>query len=98
MNAGASGYLNKEAAGDELIKAVHRVLAGKNYFSENTLEKSRSTSIAVKDAPLHKSLSDRELEVFRLLASGASIADIATTLSVNASTVSTYRSRILEKM
>lgn len=98
MHAGGSGYLNKDAAGEDLIKAIHRLLSGKNYFSETTLEKSRPVSASVKDKPLHESLSERELEVFRLLASGASIADIAVVLSVNASTVSTYRSRILEKM
>jgi len=98
MNAGASGYLNKDAAGEELIKAIHRLLSGKNYFSEDTVKKFRSIPTPVKDTHLHETLSDRELEVFKLLASGVSIADIATSLSVNASTVSTYRSRILEKM
>jgi DNA-binding NarL/FixJ family response regulator len=96
MQAGGSGYLNKDTAGEDLIKAIHRLLSGKNYFSETALEKFRSAS--VKDTPLHELLSERELEVFRLLASGVSITDIAAALSVNASTVSTYRSRILEKM
>jgi two-component system, NarL family, invasion response regulator UvrY len=97
MNAGGSGYLNKDAAGDELIKAVHKILSGKKYFSDLILEKSRSSSV-LKDVPLHMLLSEREFDVFKLLASGKSIADIATSLSVNASTISTYRSRILEKM
>lgn len=98
MLAGGSGYLNKDAAGEDLIKATHRLISGRNYFSEVTLQKFRSASTTAKDSPPHESLSERELEVFRLLASGTSIADIATALSVNASTVSTYRSRILEKM
>ena len=98
LNAGGSGYLNKDAAGEDLIKAIHRLLSGKNYFSPTTLDKFRPVAASIKDIPLHESLSERELEVFRLLASGSSLADIAAALSVNASTVSTYRSRILEKM
>ena len=98
MNAGGSGYLNKDAAGDELIKAVHKILSGKKYFTDILLEKSRSLSAIAKDVPLHASLSEREFEVFKQLASGFSIADIAASLSVNPSTVSTYRSRVLEKM
>ena len=98
MNAGGSGYLNKDAAGDELIKAVNKILSGKRYFPDSILEKSRSLSATAQDVPLHASLSEREFEVFKQLASGFSIADIAASLSVNPSTVSTYRSRILEKM
>jgi DNA-binding NarL/FixJ family response regulator len=98
MQAGGSGYLNKDAAGEDLIKAIHRLISGKHYFSERTLGKFQPPSQTVKNKALHESLSERELEVFRLLASGTSIADIAVALSVNASTVSTYRSRILEKM
>lgn len=98
LNAGGSGYLNKDAAGDELIKAVHKILSGKKFFSDSILEKSRIVSGISKDAPLHTTLSEREFEVFRLLAAGSSITEIASTLSVNASTISTYRSRILEKM
>jgi two-component system invasion response regulator UvrY len=98
MHAGASGYLNKDAAGEELIKAVHRILAGKKYFSDATIEKYRASYTLVKDGLLHESLSERELAVFKLLAAGISIMDISASLSVNTSTVSTYRSRILEKL
>ncbi len=98
LNAGGSGYLNKDAAGDELIKAIHKILSGKKYFSDAILEKFRLGTGRSKDIPLHSTLSEREFEVFRLLAAGNSIAEIAAVLSVNASTISTYRSRILEKM
>jgi len=98
IHAGASGYLNKDAAGEELIKAVNRILSGKKYFSDSTMEKFRASSTIVKDGLLHESLSEREMAVFKLLATGTSIMDISTLLSVNTSTVSTYRSRIFEKL
>lgn len=97
LRAGASGYLNKDAAGEELVKAINQILSGKKYMSGKIAEQYYSSSLS-EDQLLHEVLSERELEVFILLASGQSVADIAETLAVNASTVSTYRSRIFEKM
>jgi len=97
LRAGASGYLNKDAAGEELVKAINQILSGKKYMSAKIAELYYSSPLS-DDQLLHEVLSKRELEVFILLASGLSIADIAQSLTVNTSTVSTYRGRILEKM
>jgi DNA-binding NarL/FixJ family response regulator len=98
IKAGAMGYLTKDAATRELITAVDRVLSGKKYLSPEVAD-------ALADAFEHhdqeksiESLSDRELEVFKLLASGKSIADIAKELVLSSNTVSTFRARIFEKM
>jgi len=98
MKAGASGYLNKDSASDELVKAVHRVLLGKKYITPSLAEKLADTLDQDADRPLHENLSDREFEVLRLLASGAAVSDIAEKLSLSPTTVSTYRARILTKM
>jgi len=97
LKAGASGYLNKDAAGSELVKAIGQILSGKKYMSREITEQYYSSPLSDNQL-LHEILSERELEVFILLASGFSFADIAQSLKVNVSTVSTYRSRILEKM
>lgn len=97
LRAGASGYLNKDAAGEELVKAINHILSGKKYMSGKIAELYNSSSLTT-DQLLHEILSEREMEVFILLASGLSITDIAQSLTVNTSTVSTYRGRILEKM
>ena len=96
--AGASGFMNKEAAPDELVKAVHQILGGRVYVSATLAE---SLAIHLKpgsDRPLHESLSDREFEILKLLGSGASVTQIARELNLSATTVSTYRARILIKM
>lgn len=98
MKAGASGYLTKSVAGLELVKAVNRVLSGKRYISEDVAgiladafeQKNFDGSI--------QNLSDRELEVFKLLAHGKSVSDIAKELILSANTISTFRGRVLEKM
>ncbi|CAN5811707.1 response regulator transcription factor [soil metagenome] len=98
LKAGASGYLNKESAPDELIKAVHRVLLGKKYITPNIAEQLASGLDKDNDKPLHENLSDREFEVLKLLAAGRSVSEIAEQLSLSVTTVSTYRARILLKM
>jgi two-component system, NarL family, invasion response regulator UvrY len=90
LKAGAAGYLSKDAATEELVKAVEQVLSGRNYVPEYHPE----------DDPWlpYKNLSSREMEVFTAIASGMSLTDIAQRLSLDVSTIGTYRSRILEKM
>jgi two-component system invasion response regulator UvrY len=98
MRAGASGYLNKESASEELVKAVHRVLLGKKYITPELAEKLADTLDQDAERLPHEYLSDREFEVMRQLASGASVSEIAERLSLSPTTVSTYRARILTKM
>lgn len=94
---GAKGYLNKETAPDELVKAIKQVLAGKKYITETVAEKMFNT-IQQSEQPLHQTLSDREFEVFKLIATGKSNSSIAKQLCLSETTVSTYRSRVLEKL
>lgn len=98
MKMGAHGYVTKDLAEEELIKAIETVLQGKKFISPGVAEKLANSLVNEVADISHKNLSDREMDVFKLLAEGHSIAAIAQTLSLNASTVSTYRSRILEKM
>jgi two-component system, NarL family, invasion response regulator UvrY len=98
LKAGASGYLGKNAIHDELIKAIQTVLRGKKYITITTAEKL-AEAFHTEDGQLpHQLLSDREFDVFKLLASGKTNSEIAEQLSLSATTVSTYRTRILEKM
>ena len=98
LRAGASGYLNKESAPEELIKAVRKVLAGGLYVSATLAEALALDLGGRADQPLHERLSDRELEVLRMIASGLTVSQIAEKLYLSVTTVSTYRARILEKM
>lgn len=98
LKAGASGYLNKESAPDELISAVRRLLMGKKYITPTIAEQLASGLDKDSDKPLHEILSDREFEVFKMIASGKSVSDIAEQMILSVTTVSTYRSRILAKM
>jgi two-component system, NarL family, invasion response regulator UvrY len=98
IKAGASGYLSKDSIHDVLIKAIQTVLGGKKFITSAIAEKLADVFYTGAEQPTHESLSDREFEVFKLLASGKKISDIAQQLSLSATTVSTYRARILEKM
>lgn len=98
LKAGASGYLSKDTASDELVKAVNRVLLGKKYITASIAEKLASTLDHDNEKPSHEHLSDREFEVLKLIAGGKSVSDIAAMLSLSVTTVSTYRARILTKM
>jgi two-component system invasion response regulator UvrY len=98
LKAGASGYLNKDSLPEELLKAVNRVLSGKKYITPSTAEKLASTFGQNGSDFTHESLSNREFEVLKLLAAGKSVSDIAEQLSLSASTISTYRARIMIKM
>jgi DNA-binding NarL/FixJ family response regulator len=98
IRAGASGYLSKHSIHDVLIKAIQTVLGGKKFITQAVAEKLAETFHSGKFEFTHECLSDRELEVFELLASGKTVSEIAQKLSLSVTTVSTYRSRILEKM
>ena len=98
LKAGASGYMNKESAPEELMKAIRIVLAGRRYVSPALAEKLALDLSADSVQPLHERLSDRELEVLRMIGLGKTISQIAGELHLSTPTVSTYRARILEKM
>jgi DNA-binding NarL/FixJ family response regulator len=98
LKAGASGYLGKECAPEELLNAVHAVLAGRRYVSPTLAEMLVSELSGDSDQPMHAQLSEREFQIFCKLASGCAVSEIARELCLSVKTVSTYRSRILEKM
>ncbi len=98
LKAGASGYLTKESASDELIAAIRKASKGRKYVSSSLAEKLAFYLEMDDDRPLHETLSDREYEVMRMIASGKTITEIAEKLFLSVKTISTYRSRILEKM
>ena len=98
LKAGASGYLSKDTAPDELVKAVQKVLLGKKYISQSIAEKLANTFSSNTDKHLHENLSNREFDVMKLLANGKSVSEIAETLSLSITTVSTYRARVMTKM
>ncbi len=98
LKAGAAGYLSKDAATEELVKAVQRVLQGRKYISSTLAERMASELENDNDKAPHELLSNRELHVFKLIAMGKSLSEIAETLSLSITTVSTYRSRIMGKM
>jgi two-component system, NarL family, invasion response regulator UvrY len=98
LKAGAAGYLAKSAAPDELIKAIRAILLGKKYITPTIAEKLVSIMDMESDKPLHEYLSDREFEVFKLIAMGKSVSEIAASANLGVTTISTYRARILSKM
>jgi len=97
IKAGASGYLMKESALTELVKAIRKVNSGGKYVSVPLAEKMIFQSDSY-EKPSHKSLSNREFQVLSMIAQGKSLKSIADELRVSEKTVSTYRSRIMEKM
>lgn len=98
LKAGASGFVNKNSATEELITAIQKVLAGKKYISEFVANQLIESPNKLSEKPLHQQLSDREMQVFEQLAKGKSVSEIATEISLSSNTISTYRSRILEKL
>jgi two-component system invasion response regulator UvrY len=98
LRAGAMGFVDKSAAPDEVIRAVHAVLQGRRYVSATLAEILVGDIDAPGDKPLHARLSEREFQVFFKLANGQAVSAIANELCLSVKTVSTYRSRILEKM
>ena len=98
IKAGAMGYLTKGSAANELVKAVNQVLSGKKYLNAEVADILADAFGNTSHNHLIENLTDRELEVFKLLASGKSISDIAKELVITNNTVSTFRSRVFEKM
>jgi len=98
LKAGASGYLTKKSAPDELVQAIRTVAKGKKYITASVSEKLISSLNADKDILPHQLLSDREYQVFIKLAEGKTVGQIAENLHISVKTVSTYKSRVFEKM
>jgi len=98
LKAGASGFIGKETAGEELIKAIQKIRSGRKYLTAALSEQIAQELTADPSKAPHELLSARELEILKLLASGKTVSEIAATLSIAIPTVSTYRSRILDKM
>jgi DNA-binding NarL/FixJ family response regulator len=98
IKAGASGFLSKESAPEELLKAARTVLQGRRYVSSALAELLVSDLDGDVDQPLHARLSEREFQIFCKLAAGKSVSEIGNELCLSVKTVSTYRSRVLEKM
>jgi DNA-binding NarL/FixJ family response regulator len=98
LKAGAAGYLNKETVPEELINAIRLVLSGKKYITDAVADAMVSNLNRKNNDLPHKLLSDREFEIMKLIAWGKSTSEISEALNLSATTVSTYRSRILIKM
>jgi two-component system invasion response regulator UvrY len=98
FKSGVSGYLAKDASDRELVKAVNQILAGRKYVTQNVAEQiTEEIKNGYQKAP-HELLSDRELQILLLIATGKTVSQIAGQLSLSVTTISTYRARILEKM
>jgi len=98
LKSGASGYMTKESAPEELVGAINKVLAGGRYVSASLAEKMAHYLAVDTGKPPHERLSDREFQVMRLISSGKTVREIAEENSLSVKTVRTYRQRILEKM
>lgn len=98
LRAGASGYISKESASEQLVTAIRTVVGGGKYVSPSVAQVLVSDLASETDKPLHGTLSKREFQIFYRLASGESVSKIAQELFLSVKTVSTYRARILEKM
>ena len=98
LKAGASGYLTKDSAADQLVGAIRRIAAGGAFVSPETAERLALDFERPADAPPHTLLSDREFQVFRLFVNGKSVSAIAKELSLSVKTVSTHKTRMMEKM
>jgi two-component system invasion response regulator UvrY len=98
LRAGGAGYLTKESAPDQLLEAVRRITSGMRYITPEVAECIAQDWNRNPVQSVHETLSDREFEVMRLIASGKSVGDIAKDLSLSVKTVSTYRTRVLQKL
>lgn len=98
LKSGASGYVSKQSAADVLVAAVQRVLSGRRFISAALAEQLAGALAGESSGTSHESLSNRELQVLQLIASGKTIKEISSELSLSEKTVATYRSRIAEKM
>ena len=98
LKAGASGFLNKQSATDELLNAVHKVLSGRKYITTSVAEQLAESLNEKNPTHIYELLSDREMQVLVLIASGKTVSEIATQIALSVNTISTYRVRILEKL
>jgi DNA-binding NarL/FixJ family response regulator len=98
LKAGASGYVNKQSAHDQLVAAIRQVAAGRRYINPELAEELARSIGEPSDKKPHELLSDREFDTLRMLAGGKTLAEIAETLSISPKTVSVYRTRLLAKM
>jgi len=98
FKAGAAGYITKDSPRAELVNAMNKVAAGGKYVSHALAEELVVDLARSSDRPPHESLSDREFEVMKLIATGKTVGEIALMLSLSDKTISTYRARLLEKM
>ena len=98
IRQGASGYLNKECEPSEIVEAIRTVALGRRYLTPTVAELLAQQLHRTDDAPAHERLSEREFQVFLKLARGETAGDIAKALSLSVKTVSTYRTRLMEKM
>ncbi|MDA8084676.1 MAG: response regulator transcription factor [Nitrospiraceae bacterium] len=98
IKAGASGYLTKKSAPEEMANAVRKIYRGERYISQNLAGILASTLMEDSQRPLHETLSNREFQVMRLIVSGKSLKEIAAGMSLSPKTISTFRSRILQKL
>jgi two-component system, NarL family, invasion response regulator UvrY len=97
LRAGASGYIQKDSSPENLVEAIRRVGTGHKYISDAVAEQLALELMGGRSGPPHERLAARELEVFRLLAQGKTVGEIAAMLNLSVKTVSTYRARILDK-
>jgi DNA-binding NarL/FixJ family response regulator len=98
LRAGASGYLTKEGAADELVAAIRRIAAGGAYITPETAQRlALGLDAAAAGAP-HGALSDREMQVFQMIAAGKSVSGVAAALALSVKTVSTHKTRIMQKL
>ncbi len=98
LKAGASGYVTKESASAQLVSAIRRVAGGRAFITDAVAEQLARGAMPQTEGPPHVALSDREFQVFRMLASGTAVSEIAAELSLSVKTVSTHKARIMQKM
>jgi DNA-binding NarL/FixJ family response regulator len=98
LKGGAAGYLSKETVHEDLPRAMQTILMGRKFITPSVAEKLAGALDGNANKELHETLSDREFDVLKMLAQGRSVSEIADQLALSATTVSTYRSRIMEKM
>ena len=98
IKAGASGYVTKDSAGTQLVSAIRKVAAGGAFISAEVAERLAQDAMPNAEGPPHRTLSDREYQVFLLLVNGRTVTEIATELHLSAKTVSTHKARLMEKL
>lgn len=98
LKAGAAGYITKEAAPEEIVNAIRRIVSGRRYISHSLAERLAENLDIQPGKPDHNKLSDREFQIMGMIGAGKTIKEIASELLLSVQTVSTYRSRILQKM